>query len=367
MTGRGRNGGPRGRRIVAAFRAHHLDHGPASVASFLVLGIALALAAGVGVAWDAGFGTVAHLLRHPNFFLLILGLAGAAAALVGYVLAYREITRVDAGLEIGLPRTGALVATGFGMFVPRGGFALDLEALRDLGVPLREARVRVLGLGSLEYVVLAAAAFISSVLLLLRHSPAQHTVLLSWAIGVPAGTALALLAVRFRRYICRGRLGELIRPPLDGIVVVGKILRRPREHAAAALAGMSLYWASEVFVLWVCVAAFAHGTPSVPELIVGYATGYALTRRTLPLAGAGAVEALLPFALEWMGFALAPALLAVFAYRIFNAWLPIGPALAGLIALRLRRVGLVTGAEVGRDDGDVLAVKDTGRGGHVDG
>jgi uncharacterized membrane protein YbhN (UPF0104 family) len=149
---------------------------------------------------------------------------------------------------------------------------------------------------------------------------------------------LALIAVRFRKVICRGRIGEIVGPPLEGIVVVGKILRRPREHGAAAVVGMALYWAAEVFVLWVCVAAFAHGTPSVPELIVGYATGYALTRRTLPLAGAGAVEALMPFALVWMGFALAPALLAVFAYRIFNAWLPVGPALAGLIALRLRRV-----------------------------
>ena len=326
------------RRVAGAFRAHHLDHGPRTVASFVVLGVLLALAAGTGVAWDAGFQSVGNLISHPNVLLLVLGLAGAGAALVGYVLAYREIARVDEGLDIGLPRTGALVATGFGVFVPRGGFALDLEALRDLGVPLREARVRVLGLGSLEYVVLAAAAFISSLVLLLRHSPAQHAVLMSWIIGVPAGTVLALLAVRFRKVICRGRIGEIVRPPLEGIVVVGKILRRPREHGAAAVVGMALYWAAEVFVLWVCVAAFAHGTPSVPELIVGYATGYALTRRTLPLAGAGAVEALMPFALVWMGFALAPALLAVFAYRFFNAWLPVGPALAGLIALRLRRV-----------------------------
>jgi hypothetical protein len=336
MTRRGRNGSSP-RSIGAAFRAHHLEQGPRNVALFLALGATLALAAGIGVAWDAGFYKVAAVFRHPNVFLLVLGLAGAAAALVGYVLAYREVARVDEGLEIGLPRTGALVATGFGVFVPRGGFALDLEALRDLGMPLREARVRVLGLGSLEYVVLATAAFVCSVLLLLRHSPAQHAVLLSWAIGVPAGTALALLAVRYRNWICRGRLGGLLRPSLEAIVVVGKILRHPRRHAAAALVGMALYFASEVFVLWTCVAAFAHGTPSVPELVVGYATGYALTRRTLPLAGAGAVEALLPFALTWMGFALAPAVLAVFAYRVFNVWLPVGPALAGLIALRLRR------------------------------
>src|SRR5439155_26399311 len=110
----------------------------------------------------------------------------------------------------------------------------------------------------------------------------------------------------------------------------------PRRHGAAAFAGMALYWAGEVFVLWVCLAAFSGDTPSVAAVVVGYATGYALTRRTLPLAGAGAVEALLPFALVWVGYGLAPAVLAVFAYRVFNLWLPPGPAVGALWALQRR-------------------------------
>ena len=353
------------RKIEKAVRAHHLEHGPGHVVMFVAIGATLALVAAVDIAWVAGFGKVARRLRDVNVFWLLLALAGAATTHIGYVLAYREIARVDSGLQIGLTRTGALVATGFGVFVPRGGFALDLEALRDLGVPPREARVRVLGLGSLEYVVLASGALACSLLLLVRGSHAERAVTLSWAIGVPLGTLVALLAVRFRDVVCRGRFGEVLRPALDGIAVVGKILRHPREHAAAALAGMTLYWASEVFVLWACVAAFDRATPSVPELVVGYATGYALTRRTLPLAGAGAVEALLPFALTWMGFALAPAVLAVFAYRICNVWLPVGPALAGLIALRLRRADLATNAEVGGDDHDVAAAKEAGGADHV--
>jgi uncharacterized membrane protein YbhN (UPF0104 family) len=76
----------------------------------------------------------------------------------------------------------------------------------------------------------------------------------------------------------------------------------------------------------------------VEAVVVGYATGYALTRRTLPLAGAGAVEALLPFALLWVGYALPAAVLAVFAYRIFNLWLPLGPAVGAIFALRRRPV-----------------------------
>jgi hypothetical protein len=66
-----------------------------------------------------------------------------------------------------------------------------------------------------------------------------------------------------------------------------------------------------------------------------------------------------------MGFALAPSVLAVFAYRIFNVWLPVGPALAGLIALRLRPAGLATDAEVGGDDRDVAPAEDAGRSDHV--
>ena len=120
-------------------------------------------------------------------------------------------------------------------------------------------------------------------------------------------------------------------------------------------------WAGEVFVLWVCLAAFTRTTPSVAAVVVGYATGYALTRRTLPLAGAGAVEALLPFALVWVGYGLAPAVLAVFAYRIFNLWLPLGPAAVGLYHLQRRTPEgcrpLVADAEVVRDDDDVHPVE----------
>jgi uncharacterized membrane protein YbhN (UPF0104 family) len=50
----------------------------------------------------------------------------------------------------------------------------------------------------------------------------------------------------------------------------------------------------------------------------------------LPLAGAGVVEGLMPFALTWVGFALAASILAVIAYRVFNLWLPMIPAVISL-------------------------------------
>jgi uncharacterized membrane protein YbhN (UPF0104 family) len=259
-------------------------------------------------------------------------------------------------------RAGAIVAAGFGVFTPRGGFAVDIEALEDLGVPREEARVRVLGLGSLEYAVLATGAFICSIFLL-GDPHAQHAVTLSWAIGVPVGTALALIAVRYRTWICRGRLTGILGPPLESIGIVWKIVASPRRHGAAAFTGMAVYWAGEVFVLWCCLAAFTGHPPSVTAVVVGYATGYALTRRTLPLGGAGAVEALMPFALVWVGYGLPAAVLAVFAYRIFNLWLPLGPAIVALDHLQ-RRVpesALTAGAEVGGDDRDAPAVVDARR------
>jgi uncharacterized membrane protein YbhN (UPF0104 family) len=82
---------------------------------------------------------------------------------------------------------------------------------------------------------------------------------------------------------------------------------------------------------------FFQQPPQVALLVVGYATGYALTRRTLPLGGAGIVEALLPLSLSWVGIALAPAVLAVLVYRFMNLWLPVIPAFAGLP--KLKRLG----------------------------
>jgi hypothetical protein len=122
----------------------------------------------------------------------------------------------------------------------------------------------------------------------------------------------------------------------------GKIRIHPTKMNICGLNGLLL------------LNVWKEGTQAV---VVGYATGYALTRRTLPLAGAGAVEALLPFALVWVGYSLPAAVLAVFAYRVFNLWLPLGPAAVGLYHLQRRAPeaagALAADAEVARDDGGV--------------
>jgi uncharacterized membrane protein YbhN (UPF0104 family) len=121
---------------------------------------------------------------------------------------------------------------------------------------------------------------------------------------------------------------------LDAVVRLARMFVPPRTNGLGAALGMAIYWTGDIFALWACLAAFLPGKPSVSALILAYATGYALSRRTLPFAGAGAVEALLPFALTWVGIGLAPALLSVFAYRVFNLWLPVIPATPGLLVLK---------------------------------
>ena len=150
---------------------------------------------------------------------------------------------------------------------------------------------------------------------------------------MPLGFVAALYAVGHRsRFRGKGGWRGQLSQALDSIHVLRCLFMR-RRHLAAPI-GTAVYWFGDIVCLWACLQAFTHGTPDVGLLLIGYATGYALTRRTLPFGGAGAVEALLPFALSWTGISLAAAVLAVFAYRVFNLWLPIVPAALGMRSLR---------------------------------
>jgi uncharacterized membrane protein YbhN (UPF0104 family) len=300
---------------------------------FLVAASLLALATLFALSEVAGVEKVWDRLQavHPLWFVVALG--AEVVAYVGYVLGYREISRVDEGPEMGHGHAAAAVAAGFGPFVTQGGFALDVHAFRLTGITDREARVRVLGLGALEYATLAPAACVVSIQLLAdgAHTPTIGLTL-PWAVAVPLGFALGMWAMGHRqRFRGRGWLRDGIAQALESLHVLKCLFAR--RHLAGPL-GATVYWFGEIVCLWACLQAFSHRSPSVELLLVGYATGYALTRRTLPLGGAGAVEALLPFALSWTGVPLAAAVLAVFTYRVFNFWLPVVPAVVGIRSLR---------------------------------
>jgi uncharacterized membrane protein YbhN (UPF0104 family) len=189
----------------------------------------------------------------------------------------------------------------------------------------------------LEYALLAPAAFLCSVIILAHgsHKPGL-AITLPWAIGVPVGLVFALWGLRHRsRFEHRPGWRGALDHALQGIAVLRDLAREPFKHGMAFV-GMGLYWSGEIFSLAAGLHAFHSQRPAVAALIVGFATGYALTRRTLPLAGAGVVEVLLPLALVWSGATLAAAVPAVFLYRIFNLWLPLIPAVVGFRALRRR-------------------------------
>jgi uncharacterized membrane protein YbhN (UPF0104 family) len=265
----------------------HLDRHPAQHALLVGIGGALALGAVVGISWAAGFGNVLHELRHFDPIWLPVAFGMELAAYFGYVVAYREVARLEGGPRLGLGRAGAIVAAAL-------------------------AAVILLARGS-------------------THPSLGFT--LPWAIAVPLGFAAAFAALAFRHRVGKeGRWRSVLQHALDAVHMLKKLAAQGAEYGGAFV-GTTLYWAGDVGCLWASLRVF-HDSPDVAALVIGYATGYALTRRTLPLGGAGSVEALVSFALAWTGIPLAKAVLAVCAYRIFNLWLPLLPAAIGLRHLK---------------------------------
>jgi uncharacterized membrane protein YbhN (UPF0104 family) len=324
-------------RLPGLLRNNHLSRTPREASVFVIWSAVLAFAGLFAVAWLAGFVHVENQIAKldPVWFAVAFG--AQVLAYLGYMLAYREIARVDEGPELDPRHTAAIVSAGFGAFVARGGFAVDMHAFRDAGVSDREARVRVFGLSALEYAILGPAACAAAIAVLVDGKAQPSLGLtLPWAVAVPVGFAAALWAVAHRERLGGSRgWRDLLAQALESIYVLRCVFTR-KSHLVGPI-GSTLYWLGEVVCLWACLQAFTHGTPDVALLLLGYATGYALTRRSLPFAGAGAVETLLPFALSWCGISLAAAVMAVFAYRVFNLWLPLLPAAFGLRTLQTRR------------------------------
>lgn len=281
---------------------------------------------------------------HPAWLLLCLG--GELVAYFGYVLAVRDTARVDGGPSLSFGRTLQSVIAGFGVFAATrtsGGFAVDYWVLRSAGEDRDGAVARVLALGALEYAVLAPAALCSAIALLASGADVSLTLTLPWLLVIPGAVVAIWLSSpkRAQRY-SKARNGGRLRQAFAHFVAGLSILRSmfvapPREHGLGVL-GTALYWAGDIACLWGALQVFGNPRLALPALILGYATGYVLTRRSLPAGGAGVVEIALTFALHWMGFPFVRALLGVVVYRIFNLWLPILPALATLPAVNeLRR------------------------------
>jgi uncharacterized membrane protein YbhN (UPF0104 family) len=166
---------------------------------------------------------------------------------------------------------------------------------------------------------------------------------MSWPwLAVFPGAALAVWATqpdRARRWgrveYEHGRLRSALGHAVAGLSLVRRLVQQPRAHGLAFV-GAAVYWFGEILCLWAALMAFG-AQVRVPVLIVGFATGYVLTRRSLPAGGAGVAEVALVFALVWLHVGFAPALLGVFSYRFFNFWLALLPAFAARHTMRTIR------------------------------
>jgi uncharacterized membrane protein YbhN (UPF0104 family) len=282
--------------------------------------------------WVAGWPEFVDALGRFSPVWLAVAAAGQVAAYAGYVIAYRAVLGNDPADRMRLALCVRLVVAGFGGFEPGGGFGVDQRALHALDGNRRSATVRALAMGGVEYAAIAPAAWAAAVVLLIAGSRIHGGVLWPWAVAAPAGFALAFPAAAHREAIIRGRTGRgwvMLDHALEGVAVLAVLWRR-RAARLEAFGGCAVYGAGEALSLWGGLRAFG-GHLSLAELIIAVATGYALTRRSMPLGGAGVTEILMSYALLWAGVALPVAVAAVVVYRGFAFAVPIVP---GLLARR---------------------------------
>jgi uncharacterized membrane protein YbhN (UPF0104 family) len=260
-----------------------------------------------------------------------LGLVAGASLLTypAYILAYRSLAAVHGHQPLSLPLVSRIVVAGFGPFALAGGFGIDKRVLEAIHSDERSARVRVMALGTLEWAVLAPVACVTSIVLLAQRANIMASLLWPWAIAVPLGFGFGLWAsgdarCAFIRRIGRGRL-ELLAQTLEGVAVLRTLIARPRRFGAAWL-GTAVYWAADIGAFYGGLRVFGLD-PGFGKVIIAYATGYAATRRSLPLGGAGLTEFLMTYSLYWVREPLAASLGAVLAYRVFNFALVAAPAI----------------------------------------
>lgn len=321
---------------------HHVNRSTAQLAGLVGIVAALYVAAGLGMAYVAGFHAVRDRLDHAQWWWLAPSFGAVLVGFAGYFFGYRGIERAEGGPRLERRSVLAVVTAGFGGFLAHGGTALDEVAMRAGGADKREAKLRIGALGAFEMGVLALICCPASIAALVAGGVIPRTDFTwPWALIPPPAFVIGLwLANRYReRFRGRGGWRDWLATFFDTAHLIHAVLTRPRRHGLA-VAGMALFWAADMFALWAATAAFGFQMNGL-AVIVALGTGTIFTRRTAPLAGAGIITVALVPTL-WYGAAVpfAAATLGVLAYRIFTLWVPLPAALAALPKLReLGRAG----------------------------
>jgi hypothetical protein len=319
------------RRIIADSSQHR----GSALAVLVAFAALLDLAAGVGLAYVAGFAQVRAVLGDFHW-VWIWALAGALGfSFAGYYYAYQGIVTVAGGPRVPGAHMRNIVTVDFGGFFSGVGGVLDRYALEGVGASQRDARSRVRALAGLEVGVLALGGTATAIAVLaLGSSTPPPSFTLPWAVIPVPGFLIAFwVAERCRdrfqdRPGWRGTIGNF----LESIHLIRVIFTNPRRYGFA-VAGMALFWAADAFAAWAGMAAFGFKMGAA-ALFVGYATGMVFTRRTAPLAGAGILTLCLPLTLWGSGAPLAVAVVGIFAYRTLSVWLPMPASLALMPKMR---------------------------------
>jgi uncharacterized membrane protein YbhN (UPF0104 family) len=297
------------------------------VASSL-LAAALAALAVLAIAHATRAGSIGRAFDDIDVPWIVLVAGAELLTYPAYTVAYRSLAQVHGHAPPSLPIVARIVVAGFGPFALSGGFGVDKQALEALHEDERSARVRVTALGVLEWAVLAPLGCVVSSVLLAQGSRIPASLLWPWAIGVPLGFGFALWAAAPSRLERLTRIGGRERAwlahALEGIAAFREILSRPWRYAPAWI-GTALYWLLDIVSFYAALRTFGL-SPDFGTVVIAYATGYAATRRSLPLGGAAVTEGLMTYALYWCHQPLAPALAAVLVYRCFNFLLVAAPA-----------------------------------------
>ena len=161
----------------------------------VVLGLALVVAAVVGIGQVTNLHRVLHALDRADGSWFPVCLAGELLAYAGFVAAYRDVARVDGGPVFPLWTATRVVAIGFGAYAlgtSAGSLGLDYWALHRAGEKPHSAFRRVLALNTVEWMVLATYALLAAAVVAAGGVHAPIAMVLAWLIVVPACFAAAV-------------------------------------------------------------------------------------------------------------------------------------------------------------------------------
>jgi uncharacterized membrane protein YbhN (UPF0104 family) len=315
----------------------------------VVLGLVLVTAAVAGIGQITSFHHMVKALRDADTIWFPVCLLGEILAYVGFIAAYRDVARVDGGPCFPLWTATRVVAIGFGAYAlgtSAGSLGLDYWALHRAGETPQMALRRVLGLNSVEWMILGIYACLAAAIVAAGGGSAPLPMVLAWLTLVPACIVAAAwvssprrsdrLTSLAREHVRLGRAPRtwlpwlwhggraVVSASIGGVVIVRHLLVKWRTHLGGVF-GFALFWAGDILTLYAALRAFGIH-PALPTLVLAYSTAYVVTMLPLPAGGSGGIEAGLAFSLHAAGIPLAQALVATLVYRFFTLCLPILPA-----------------------------------------